>query len=51
MPWEIEGISMGKVAKTAKRPLNFILVLVTQKAKAYAVIIEITVPAPLAIRE
>jgi hypothetical protein len=46
IPWDIDGISMGRVAKTLKIPLKRILVRVTQREKIYAAVIEMSVPVP-----
>jgi hypothetical protein len=46
MPWDIDGISMGRVAKTLKSSRKRILVRTTQTAKIYAAIIAMIVPVP-----
>jgi hypothetical protein len=51
MPWDIDGISMGRDAKKLKISRNRILVRTIQIARIYAATIEIIVPVPAAKME
>jgi hypothetical protein len=51
MPWEIDGISMGRVPKTPRISLNLIPVLRVHRAKTQARATEITVAAAEAVKE
>jgi hypothetical protein len=51
IPWDIDGISMGRVTKTEKTSRCGKLLRTTQMAKSHAIIMEITVAIPAALIE